>query len=99
MRKFGMLFFCSLIMLKGRGQISSLVPATLSTPQPSTFQPVIINYNTRTVTAISNVNNNVMSVYEQDKKHLAERRKEIDVLNQEIAKYNTERSNTNRQRI
>lgn len=98
MRKLMLLFFCFWATLNLHGQMSSFVRAMPNTPQPSTFQPVIINNNTRTVTALSNANKNAVNIYEQDKKHKTEQQREVDLLNQEVAKYNTERMNAPGQR-
>ncbi|MFA6058263.1 MAG: hypothetical protein WC756_08685 [Taibaiella sp.] len=70
-----------------QGRQLSALPQT---PQSTTFKPVIINTATRTVIALPNPNVTASDINKQDQERLKQQQKELDLINQEVAKYKRE---------
>lgn len=88
MQKIATLLFYFYVPLYLQAQSTTgIVPP--QTPQTATFQPVIINTATRTVTALPKANAGT-DVYLQDQQKLKQQQKELDLITQEVQKYKQE---------
>lgn len=85
MQKVATLLFCFFIPLYLQAQSTTgIVPP--QAPKTTSFQPVVINTATRTITALPKANAGT-DIYLQDQQKLKQRQKELDLITQEVQKY------------